>query len=449
MPTRPERQRTEITVEDACELLEQGLVGDARARILDALDIDADFPRACARLRNAMRAGVLPTGGAPLRLQPVVQGLDARARRGGLHVLETWDYRAHRFTGEINPVLMLDRCALPRTPAEERRAVLAVLLDFYLVSILGLIVVHAWDGADLHASLDRAGTLLHALQETGGSGCRFVDDVETLLLASVANYHPEEAAYDGLAERFDALAGAHRTRMGLACAAVLGGHLRWGLQNMYGRDVGRMREDNLVDYPLVVFGLSTLLERYDAMGRQPERPGPTTQAALPTAAEDATARLPLAEGVLNGLSADPRFALERTPSWLRVHREHHAHARETLLAHRDRLLGDFAAFQPSSQAFSPLGFDCNFLSNAMVAVVATAVAAPGARPSLNALFTRSAAAGWPADASLRHAHELAAYARVIRLSSDPAPLVTYDPRSASRAFNVTTTLLREGAAPAA
>lgn len=440
MPTRQQRHRAEITCDIACELLEQAVEGDTRARILDALDIDGDFPRACTRLRNAMRAGVVPTGGTPLKLQPIVQGLDARARRNGLHVLETWDYREHRFTGEINPVLMLDRCALHRTPVDERRAALAVLLDYYFVSVLGLVVVHAWDGDDLSRNLDRAGALLHALQERGGSGCRFVDDVETLLLASVSNYHPEAAAYDGLAERFDALDGAHRTRMGVACAAVLGSHLRWGLQHMYGRDVGRMRDDNLVDYPLVVFGLSTLLGRFDALASD-------TDAHAEGHAEGHAERARIAEGVLNGLSADPRFALDKTPEWLRVFRARHAEARDRLHSHRDALLRDFARLQPSSREFSPLGFDCNFLSNAVVAVVATAVAAPGDRPSLNTLFTRDPAPGWASDASLRHAHELAAYARVTRLSSDRVPLVVYDPRDAAHAFNVTTSLLRDAGGP--
>jgi hypothetical protein len=438
MPTRQQRPRTEITCDAACELLEHALAGDVRSQVLDALDIDGDFALACTRLRNAMRSGVFPTSGAPLKLQSVVQGLDARARRGGLHVLETWDYRAHKFTGEINPVLMLDRCALPRTPADERRAVLSVLLDFYFVSVLGLVVVHAWDGGDPHPTLARAGTLLHALQETGGSGCRFVDDVETLLLASVSNYHPEESAYDGLAERLDVLHGEHRTRMGLACAAVLGGHLRWGLHHMYGRDVGRMREDNVVDFPLVVFGLSTLIGRYDGLASLPDGD-----------AEGHAERARIAEGVLNGLSADPRFALDRTPDWLRVFGAQHGDARDALLGHGERLLRDFAAFQPSSGSFSPLGFDCNFLSNAIVAVVATAVATPGERPSINALFTRAAAPGWPADASLRHAHELAAYARATRLATDVSALVVYDPRDAAHSFNVTTALLRERtAAPA-
>ena len=432
MPSRQPRQRAEITFAAACEILEQALAGDARARMLEAFDIEGDFPRACTRLRNAMRGGVFPTEGAPVKLQPIVQGLDARARRGGLHVLETWDYREHRFTGEINPVLMLDRSALPRTPVDERRAVFAVLLDYYFVSVLGLVVVHAWDGGDLSRNLDRAGALLHALQERGGSGCRFVGDVETLLLASVSNYHPEESAYDGLAESLDALEGDHRTRMGMACAAVVGGHLRWGLQHMYGRDVGRMREDNVVDYPLVVFGLSTLMRRYDSLASDPD-----------AGAE----RARVAEGVLNGLSADPRFALDRTPDWLRVFRAEHSEAREAILAHRDALLGDFAGLQPAAEQFSPLGFDCNFLSNAIVAVVATAVATPGDRPPLNALFTKAPDAPWDGAASLRHAHELAAYARATRLSSDRVPLVVYDPRAAANAYNKTISLLRESESP--
>ena len=109
MSKRSQRQRTEITYGDACELLEEALAHGARPRILDALESSGDFAHACDRRRSAMRSHIFPTTGEPLRLHRIVQSFDTRLRRAGLHVLESWDYVAHRFAPEITPVLMLDR----------------------------------------------------------------------------------------------------------------------------------------------------------------------------------------------------------------------------------------------------------------------------------------------------------------------------------------------------
>jgi hypothetical protein len=252
MSKRQARQRTEITFGDACELIEEALAHGARPRILDALDVDSGFAESCDRLRGAMRSHIFPTTGEPLRLNRVVQSFDTRLRRAGLHVLESWDYVAHRFAPDITPVLMLDRCALDRLRPEQHRGAMSVLLDHYFLSVLGVIVARAWDDGDPNENLDRAERLLYALQECDGSGRRFAGDVETLLLMAVSHYHPEEHAYEHLVRSFDALEGVHRSRMAAACAAVLASHLRWGMRFMYGRDVSRMRDDNVVDYPFVV-----------------------------------------------------------------------------------------------------------------------------------------------------------------------------------------------------
>src|SRR4051812_22849605 len=242
MSKRDPHQRTEITYASACELLEHALSDGLRPRILDALTAHGDFQQSAVALRGAMRSHTFPTGGEPLRLQRIVQSFDTRARRAGLHVLESWDYVAQRFASEITPVLMLDRCALDHMAHERQRAALSVLLDHYFMSVLGLIVARAWDEGDPNENLDRTTTLLRALQGSDSSNCRFVDDVETLLLTSVSHYHPDEHAYELIARRFDVLTGAHRRRMALACAAVLGGHLRWGLRFMYRRDIPSMRD---------------------------------------------------------------------------------------------------------------------------------------------------------------------------------------------------------------
>jgi len=324
-------------------------------------------------------------------------------------------------------VLMLDRCALDHVSLDRQRGMLSVLLDHYFMSVLGLVVARAWDEGDPNENLERATALLDALQGRDGGNCRFVDDVETLLLTSVSHYHPDEHAYELLARRFDALNDAHRRRMALACAAVLGGHLRWGLRFMYRRDVALMRDDNVVDYPFVIYGLLNLLRDYDA-----ER----------STGVDGFEHARTVEGVLNGLSADPAFATTKTPRWLRSHQEEHAELRDRVLDNRDALLADFVSHQPTSRSYSPLGFDANFLCNTVVAMVATALAEPGPHPSLNALFTRLPLDGaTPSDAE-RQARALMRYAVGNRVSTE-APLIVYDSCEAAHAFNVTSSVLRQ------
>lgn len=425
--TRHKHQRSDITYASACDLIEHALRDGMRPRILDALTEMDDARQSAIALRNAMRSHLFPTDTEPLRLQRIVHSFDTRARRAGLHVLESWDYVAHRFAPEITPVLMLDRCALDAVPAERHRAALAVLLDHYFLSVLGLIVARAWDEGDPNENLDRATALLRLLQEQDSSHCRFVDDVETLLLTAISHYSPDEHAYEVIVRRFDALTGERRQRMARACCAVLGGHLRWGLRFMYRRDVARMRADNVVDYPFVIYGLLQGLRDLDA---------------APAAGHDRLEHARTVEALLSGLSADPSFATGKAPPWLRTHHAEHAEVRERLLDQRDTLLDHFDAHLPSSHAYSPLGFDVNFLCNTVVAMVATALASDGPNPTLNALFTglpRRDGAGHDAE---RHARALMHFAVSNRVASE-APLIVYDPYEAAHAYNLTRAVLRQ------
>ena len=418
--------RTEITYASACDLIEHALSDGLRPRILDALTAHDDFTDGASALRGAMRTHTFPTGAEPLRLQRIVHSFDTRARRAGLHVLESWDYVAHRFAPEITPVLMLDRFALDDVPVDRRRGALAVLLDHYFLSVLGLVVARAWDEGDPNENLDRATTLLRALQDRDSSNCRFVDDVETLMLTSVSHYHPDEHIYEQIARRFDTLTELRRQRMARACAAVLGGHLRWGLRYLYRRDIALMHADNVVDYPFVVYGVLNLLRDFEA-----ER----------SAGIDGLEHARTEEALLNGLSADPTFATGRTPPWLRTHREEHEEMRERLLDNREALLAALPAHQPSARAFSPLGFDANFLCNTVVAMVATALAEPGPHPAINALFTRLPQDDDAGASAERQARALMRYAVGNRIATE-APLIVYDPFEAAHAFNMTSGALR-------
>lgn len=415
-----------ITFTNACEQLEHALGSGLRPRMLDALCSSGTPADAAQALRAAMRTHTFPTGAEPLRLQRIVHSFDTRARRAGLHVLESWDYVAHRFAPEITPVLMLDRCALCDVPADRQRAAHAVLLDHYFLSVLGLIVARAWDEGDPNENLDRAAALLRLLQEQDSSTCRFVDDVETLLLVAISHYSPDEHAYELVAHRLEALTGPRRRRMAHACAAVLGGHLRWGLRFMYQRDVGRMRDDNVVDYPFVIYGVLNALRDFEA-----------ERAAGVSGIEHART----VEALLNGLSADPTFATGRTPSWLRTHRNHHAEMRERLLDQRDALLDAAAAHEPRARAYSPLGFDTNFLCNTVVAMVATALEGDGPHRSINALFTALPRDSGASEAAEQQARALMRYAVGNRVAAE-APLIVYDPYEAAHAFNSTRAALR-------
>src|SRR5580658_10212255 len=101
----------EIAYESAFKLLERVLSGTARGEIVDAAQATGSFPKALAHLRAAMRSHTFPTAAAPLTLQRLVDTLDRRSQAEGFHVLQSWDFQAHRFADDIAPVLMLDYCA--------------------------------------------------------------------------------------------------------------------------------------------------------------------------------------------------------------------------------------------------------------------------------------------------------------------------------------------------
>jgi hypothetical protein len=422
----PTAARTEVTYAAALDLFEQTLAGDARGRILDALETKGDLTHALARLRAAMRAHVFPTGGAPLDFARIVSTFDRATRAEGFHVLESWDYRAHRFSTDTVPVLMLERCAAADVPAVRRRQALAVLLDQYFLSVLGLLSVRAWDTGDANGNLARVSALVALLNGAAGSGQRWVDDAETLLLLAISHYHPREAAYDGLLERVRRLDDEHALRLATACAATLGGHLRWGHRFMYQRDISRMRADNVVDYPWLQFSLATLARAY-------------------AGASGAPGRARLSEALLNGLSADPWAFTGRVPAMLSSVATEHEALRTILHEHRAGLAEDFARHRPAPGAFTPLGVLCNFLCNAIVAMAAVGVVGDDDHPSLNELFTAHRDDAGKASAAQAYARTLMAYATANGGRPDGAALIVYDPYEAQTALNTTLRVVGESA----
>ena len=419
MPKRPPRES--ITYASACDLLEAVLEGGCRGAVLDAVLSAPTASDALARLRAGMRAHVFRTPGEPVALRRAIQAMDHRTRREGFHVLASWDYRAHRFADDIAPILLLDRCAASGLAPGRERAVLSLLLDQYLLSVLGLLAVRAWDDGDPNVNLDRTTHLVRLLQGPAGSGNQFVDDAETLLLLAVSHYHPDETAYELLMRKVWALDHAHRVRIALACAATLGGHLRWGMRFMYKRDVGRMRADNVVDYPWLLFSVITIVRELDRVGTAP---GPERER--------------LVEGLLNGVVADPWAFTGPAPAAWQASRALHREAREWLHADAALLLDEFEAHRPRTTAYSPLAFQCNFLCNTLVAMVATAAHDPSPHPSLNALLSGTAPNGLPSVEA--YARCLMSYA-IANGDGRSAPLIVYDPHEGLHSFNTAVRVL--------
>jgi hypothetical protein len=425
MSTHAPQAHGGVPVGEACSQLESLLERDARADILARLSQKADAAGGLARLRAAMRSHRLPTSAGPVSLAGVVQSLDNRTKQEGFHVLESWDYRAHRFARDIVPVLMLDRCIAGGRQGR-LDAALSILLDQYFLSVLGLIAVRAWDDGDPDAILDRVTALVTRLNQSNGGRHSFVDDAETLLLVAVSHYHPQEVAYDALLERVHALGDDRQLRLALVCAPVFASHFRWGLRFMYGRDVGLLRDDNVVDYPWVLYSMRTLLDAYSRAG----------------SADD---RETIIEGLLSGLSVDPWAFTGATPPCLRAHKAQHEAVRAALSACGENLVQEFERHRPRLHEYTPLGFEVNFLCNALAAMVDTALADGAPHPSLNALLGRPATSAG-GDALARYARALATYAREHGGTSE-AGLIVYDPHDAQHGVSMAQQVLRGASSP--
>lgn len=329
-----------------------------------------------------MRSHTFQTGSGTLSLQKVVFDYDERSQREGLHLLHAWDFRTHVFSDDITPVLLLDQCQRLNRAADDRTT-LGILFDVYLYTVASLLTARVWDDGDPDRNLSSVADVLRRIDTP------YVDDAETLLFLAASYYHPDEACYGLLLEKVRRLDAAHQLRMARSCGAMLGAHLRWGFRFMYERDVGRMRDDNVVDYPWLTFAIETL-----------ER----------EASRDASAAA--AEALLLAVAADPEgyvLQLETDPR---------------------ELAGRFAALQPARRAYSPLAFTCNFPSNAAVALVSSSIEDGRVWPSLNTLFRRDAGSAELAERLMKWSAS-----DPTRLGQGGVPLNVHDPTEGVRAWN--------------
>jgi hypothetical protein len=419
----------ELTCEAACDLLETALSGSFRRDVVDGALSTGSTRKAVRALRSGMRSHSFKTASHQIALGEFVRKFDRLTREEGLEVLHTWDHGRHIFCKEITPVLILDRHTDLETASRSERVSLAILLDFYFLHLLILCAVRAWDQNDPDAVLDRVTGLLRVLQGPDGSGHQFVDDAETLLMLALAQFHPDDHVYRRFIEKIWTMNRAHLTNFARISTAVLGAHLRWGFGVMYRRDVTRMREDNVGDYPWLLFALETLMQEY---------------ARLHDEGVQGAEREEVVEGLLNGLTCDPWAFVGKAPDALEDLPELYNSFCELLGQYGEDFVEECKRHRPSAEGFSPLAFHFNFPHNVLTAILMIALAEGSARSlPMNAVLLGShdgtRTEGSPDD----FAKTLTAFAGSSpgKLDSHGARLIIYDRHAGYGYCNMVTTTI--------
>lgn len=414
--------------------LERLLSGDARAAIVEQTTRRGHARDWITRLRSQMASHVLRGDDDVYDLAGRVRSLDARTWDDGFRVLHAWNHQTHQFTDEIVPVLMIDFLERVEAPAlsgddEAGRTTVSILLDYYLLHLLALCAMRAWDTPDPTATLEKLTELVDRLQGPGGSGHNFVADAETLVIYALSQFHPEEQAYDRVIDRIRMLETDHQVDFARVSAAVLSAHLRWGFWLMYDRDVVKMRRDNVGDYPWLLNSVLTLARAFSASlqaGDTPEQRGRITQS------------------LLQGLAADPWAFTGSPPPSLSEYHEEYEELVGLLTTHLEVVLSELEMQKPEKASYAPLALHFNFPHNTLVAIVTLALLE--GRPqalSLNALFEPEFDTGVE-ETQEGLARTLMAFSRGSpdRLGYRGAMLVAYDPLSGLRSFSMTTKTLR-------
>lgn len=417
---------------EACSLLEAVVGGDTRRAIVAELPKGPDLRAALLRLRESMRSHVWRVAAGKVSFARFVADFDAATRHEGFHALHDWDGVADRVNAEIIPVDVLDYIVAQRGGDAANPVVPAILLDYYLMHLLGLLSLRAWDEGDASANLERLDALRAELQGPGGSGQRFVADAETLMLVATSHYELQEVGYDRLLARVRTLAWPHQVRVARGHAASIGCHLRFGFEATYARDTVNMRNDNAADYPWLCFAVATLMQEYARL--RDERAGP--------AARDA-----IVEALLNGLSPDARaFVGGHPPASLSACEAERAGFRELFLRHREELIPEFERHRPAGQMYSPLSFFFNFSHNVLKGAVVDALLweEPWAL-TLNDLLTAVTAGAPDSETKEALATTLMGYARANphRIRGRLTPVIVYDPQVGRQAFSVAMRKIRE------
>jgi hypothetical protein len=420
-----------VSFERACALLQSALEGGARRDILARISSSNQLGPNLMRLRESMKSHVWKPGSQTIDLQKFVPAYDAATRKEGLHAMHDWDGVADHVNPEMIAIDVLDYVADLRGDEPSHAVVLAILLDYYFMYLLALLSLRLWDGENADANLDRLGELLDLLQGPNGSGQRFANDAETLILIATSHYELDEHGYDLLLERTRTLNRAHQTRIAVGHAPCLGSHLRFGFEATYGRDTVNMRNDNIADYPWLCFSLSTLMREYVRL-RQDDQAGAEREAVV--------------EAMLNGLTPDARAFVGGAPGFLSPFASELAAFRDGFEQHKTELLADFERFRPSLHGYSPMSFFFNFSHNVLKGTVVDALLArqPWAI-TINDLAT-AIDRGEPTPAAKEGlARTLMAYARANphQIRGRLTPVIVYDPQAGRQAFSVTMRKLKD------
>jgi hypothetical protein len=150
----------------------------------------------------------------------------------------------------------------------------------------------------------------------------------------------------------------------------------------------------------------------------------------------------IAEGILNGLSADARAFVGDAPAALSSCERERAAFRERFHGYRDDLLATFERYRPSEREFSPLSFFFNFSHNVLKGTVIDALLRGGVWTlTFNDLLTANGD-GAPKE---ELAATLMGHARSSpdRINGRLTPVIVYDPDSGREAFSITMRKLRE------
>jgi hypothetical protein len=411
-----------MTFSDACALVEELLTGTAREVIVADLARSPDFRQALVRLRDSMRSNSWRSGGRQIALGRMIKHYDSATREDGFHVLHDWDGKADSVNEDMIPVDVLHYVMQRRgaDPADARA--LFILLDYYFVHVLELLSLRIWDEGDANDNLDRLSVLLQQLQGAGGSGQRFANTAETLILIATSHFEIVEQGYQKLLARVGGLNRIHRTNIARGHAVSIGSHLRFGFEATYGRDTVVMRADNVADYPWLCFALVTAMRDYV---RQRD------------AGADDLSRGRTVEAILAGLSADPRAFIGQAPSSLTASEMDRSEFARLFHDWRGDLLHEFEGHRPTDAAYSPLSFFFNFSHNILKGTVVDALlrGAPW-NVSFDDLLTGVPRGDGGGESKSDLAKTLMRYARANpdRIRGRLMPVVVYDPATGREAF---------------
>jgi len=409
---------------EACDSLEAILSVPARGRILDEVCKARTFDRGVRHLRDSMRVHAFESGGTPLFSGRWVKSFDLITRKDGFHALNDWDGKTDRFNQDIIPVEVASFAERTIRPADHSKArvAMAILLDYYLVHLLGLLALRAFDHGDPSANLDSVARLLGHLQGPLGSGQIFARDATGLILITTSHFEPDVTAYDRLLAKIRLLRPDHRLTLAMTHAAILGCHLRFGLEVTCAGDLRALRDDNLPDYPWLCDATAILLDAY----------------ASAAAKGDLESRRRISEPLLLALAPDPAALLgPDPPESLIASDSARARVREIFAARFHELIEDFETHRPHLTTYSPFSFTFNFPHNLVKGIVVDAALRGAPWPlSLDDLVTALPKTPELDLARRSLATTLMGYALASpdTIRGRPHPAIVCDPAAGARAF---------------